>query len=315
MANKLSRRDMLKGLGLGALSLGTVALPVASTMAQTTAAPGPLGAVFNFKIGEWDATIIKDGNGQTPLNILAVNQEEGTAEALYDSLNLSNDGGTFTNLFDILVLRTGEQTILFDTGFGPGAGALVPTLEQALGVTTADVTHVVISHWHPDHINGLSNDDGLVYPNAEVLFPEPEMDFLTNAAPENMAAGPLGKLQPAMDADQLTMYSDGTEIITGLTAMHTPGHTPGHMALMFENGGDRLINTVDSIFNPIASVPNPNWHLGFDADGAQAEETRRMLLDMIASESMTMFGYHFPFPGMGVVVAEGDSYRFYPTAY
>lgn len=315
MVKKLSRRDMLKGLGLGALSVGTFGLPVASTMAQTTAAPGSLGAVFNFKIGEWDATIIKDGNGQTNANILAVNQEEGTAEAYYESLGLLNDGGTFTNLFDILVLRTGEQTILFDTGFGPEAGALVPTLEQALGVTTADVTHVIITHWHPDHINGLSNDDGLVYPNAEVLFPEPEMDFLTNTAPENMAAGPLGKLQPAMDADQVTMYSDGTEVITGLTAMHTPGHTPGHMAWMLENGGDRLINTVDSIFNPIVSVPNPNWHLGFDADGAQAEETRRNLLAMIADEKMSVFGYHFPFPGIGTIVRQGEGFNFFPTSY
>ncbi|NJL95510.1 MAG: MBL fold metallo-hydrolase [Anaerolineae bacterium] len=132
--------------------------------------------------------------------------------------------GTVTASVLSLVLVDGDRVAVFDTGNGVGAGKLVPTLE-ALGIGAAGVTQVVMSHWHPDHINGLSTDGVLTFPNAQVFFPQPEYDFLQNA-PADVVGGAVAKLQPALDAEQVAFYNAEDEVVSGVQAIATHGHTP-----------------------------------------------------------------------------------------
>jgi glyoxylase-like metal-dependent hydrolase (beta-lactamase superfamily II) len=189
----------------------------------------------------------------------------------------------------------------------------VGTLD-ALGIGTDAIDTVIISHWHGDHINGLSNEGMLTYPNAMVYFPQAESDFM-ESAPDDVVGGARAKLQPALDAEQVTFYNDGDEIVSGIQAIATPGHTPGHSSFLIESGGNQLIHFVDSVISAYVSFPHPDWHFGFDADPEQAVETRRTILERANSEQMQVMGYHFPFPGLGYAINDGDAWRFVPAAF
>jgi glyoxylase-like metal-dependent hydrolase (beta-lactamase superfamily II) len=310
----ISRRNALKGLGAAALGLSIANL-------QSPARPGraqsPTGqevaAFYRFNIGEAQMTVMMDASIAFPPSFFGGNQPEDQMTEFFQSRNLLGENGVPVTVM-ILMMELGDTVALFDTGNGPQAGAkLLPTL-TALGIAPEDVTDINMSHWHPDHINGLSTDGTLTFPNAAVHFPQPEFDFLQNG-PQDVVADANAKLQPALDADLVSFYADGDEILPGVTPIHTPGHTPGHMAWRIENGGGSLIHFIDAVVNPYSAVSHPEWSFSFDADPAQATESRRMLLEMAASEGTRVMGYHFPFPGIGNIITDGDTQRFIPAAF
>ena len=83
--------------------------------------------------------------------------------------------------FTALVVNTGAKVILIDTGtagqLADTAGSLPASLAAA-GLTPKAIEIILISHFHPDHINGVKTKDGAkVFPNAEIMVPEPEWTF------------------------------------------------------------------------------------------------------------------------------------------
>ena len=97
--------------------------------------------------------------------------------------------------FTTLIVNTGNKLVLIDTGTGgqiaPSAGALRDNLAAA-GIDPKAVDQIVISHFHPDHINGIKDkDNNLIFPNAEIMVPAPEWAFWMDDANLNAAAGDL----------------------------------------------------------------------------------------------------------------------------
>ena len=311
MKTNLSRRNLLKLIGTGALSAGIMTVGNGLIVAQDDSI-GSFNAIYNFTLGDWDMMVIKDLGFALDAMIFGANQSEEDVMAFFNGVGVLNENNTVGMIVDILVARNADNVVVFDTGQGvANGGALVRSLES-VGISPDDVTMVVGSHWHPDHVNGMSNDGVLTFPNATVMFPQAEFDFMESLP--DVTADAMAKLQPALDAEQVQFYSDG-DAIGDITAMAAPGHTPGHMAFMIESGGEQLIHMVDSVLNVYAHTANPGWHAQFDADGEAASATRTALMSMAADEGIRVFGYHFPFPGIGNIVRDGDAFRFYPAAF
>jgi glyoxylase-like metal-dependent hydrolase (beta-lactamase superfamily II) len=316
--NHLSRRSLLKGLGAGALGLAGGALP-ALTMAQEAA---EALAYYRFKLGAFDMAVISDATLGLPPTVFGSNAEESEVAAFVEQYKLANADGNLTGIVQILVARTGSDTIIFDTGLGlgnPTGSRLIPTL-AAIGVQPGDVTKVAISHLHPDHINGLTGpDNAALFPNAQVYFPQPEYDFMQGLASDSpaagMAQGAQAKLQYAMDGEQIVFYNDDDEIASGIRAMASHGHTPGHMAFHIESEGERLMNIVDVAVQSQIALRHPEWYVAFDSLQDMAVETRKSIFTMASEEGLRLFGYHFPFPGLGYVVAEGEAWSWAPSAF
>jgi glyoxylase-like metal-dependent hydrolase (beta-lactamase superfamily II) len=312
----LSRREFMKGLALTTMGAAAGAKLVASPMTVAAQSAAAAASFYRMSLGSFELTVIRDGLGALPVSTLAANAESGEISDLL-AANGIGAGDTLPNNFKILVVNTGSDLVVFDTGRGAAAdGQLLPTL-ALLGIEPGDVSTVVLSHWHGDHVGGVSIDGAPAFPGAQYLMTRGDYDLLQSDPSNQGFAGALAALQPVMDAGSLEFYNAGDEILTGINAVAAPGHTPGHSAFMISSDGQSLLNTVDAIIHPVISVQRTGWHFGFDADRDQAVATRRSLLERIAGDNLLMFGYHFPFPGIGVVGAadEADTFRFTPFSY
>jgi len=310
----LSRRNFIKGMGLGAAStaLGVNILmdtPTAAAQTVPTAA-----AFYRTVLGDFEITVIRDAVGALPLDRLVAGVDAADVNEVLAANNFPT--GDQPNNFKQMLVNTGDNLILFDTGLGSEASQLIPTMEL-LGVSPADINMVAISHFHPDHIGGVAPGGEIAFPNATYLMPQAEWDVLNSDAENQSFAGALATLQPLVDAGVLEYFNTGDELVPGIESVAAMGHTPGHHGFLISSGDASLLNTVDAIIHPVISTQRTDWAFGFDAIPEMAVETRRSLLDRIASENLLMFGYHFPFPGIGVVAAtdEENTWRFTPTSY
>lgn len=311
MNNAISRRNLLKGMGVSALGASVLSVGSGLIVAQDDMM-GSFNAIYNFTLGDWEMMVIKDVSFSLDATIFGANQSAEDVLAFHEGLGILKEDNTLNALVDILVARNGENVIIFDAGQGVGnGGALVSSL-ASVGINAEDVTMIVSSHWHPDHTNGLSQDGTLTFPNAAIMFPQGDFDFMESVP--DVAGGAMAKLQPALDAEQVTFYGDG-DSMGDLTAMAAPGHTPGHMNFMLDSGGSQLIHLVDSMVNVYTGTMHPDWHVQFDADGDLASETRIRMMTMAAEERIMVFGYHFPFPGLGYIVVDGSAFRYIPASF
>lgn len=203
-----------------------------------------------------------------------------------------------------LLVRTGRQVILIDTGFGPRYhGALLASLKVA-GVSPADVTDVLITHPHPDHIGGLLDAQGaLAFPNAKIHMASAAWAWLKQKAPPAMISTLGARMQT---------FEPGDRMAPGIVSRSLPGHTPGHVGYEITSGHERLLDIGDVAHSSIVSLARPEWSIQFDADHALAYTTRLETLRSLAKSHEWVYAPHFPFPGVGHIIAAKHGFAWSP---
>lgn len=299
-----SRRAALQSLG--ALGLGAV-LPTAAS-ASPARRDHHMVSAHSFPVGEATVTVIRDTGFTLPLSAVGTNVEPARVVATLEEYGLPTDGVP-TDVSQLVIDAGGVRTLV-DTG--TGGGQLVPTMSE-LGMEPGSVDRVVVSHFHGDHIGGLSTDGAPTFPNASVHFPAPELAFLEGVTGENEnVANALAKLAPVRD--RLQTYGDGDTLMPGFQAIAAHGHTPGHMAFLLTSGDARLMIASDAVAHPVVFFRHPSWLFGFDMNGDQTVRTRRRVLSRAADGKIPFFASHMPFPGVGRVSRDGVGFRFTPTS-
>src|SRR6476646_4961490 len=153
---------------------------------QTGAEPLNGNGFYRFKSGDFQATVISDGQGPIPVRpIFVMNASEAELAPVLRA-NFMQPVIQATN--NPLVVDTGRERILVDTGFGESIGpsfGSFPGLEANLhraGITPESIDLVVISHGHLDHIGGLVTKSGaLAFPNAQFVFVDMEWNYWTGS--------------------------------------------------------------------------------------------------------------------------------------
>lgn len=221
---------------------------------------------------------------------------------------------------NLTLYRDGTNTVLFDAGAGsnfmPSAGEL-PASTEAAGLSPEDITHVVFTHAHPDHIWGVLDDFGdPLFTEAVHMMGRTEWDYWWD--PETVKT--IGKARAAfavgaknrMEAieDVVEFFDDGEEVLPGIAAVSTPGHTPGHMSFELRGGSEAAMVIGDAIGNHHVAFARPAWPSGSDQDADLAVATRKTLFDRLTAEDMTLIGFHLPGGGVGRAEASETGYRF-----
>ena len=180
----------------------------------------------------------------------------------------------------------------------------------------------MISHFHPDHIDGIKTKDGAkVFPHAEILVPAPEWAFWMDDGNMARATGTahryfLNARRIFADiAGQVRRFTPGAEVAPGIVSIPAYGHTPGHTAFSIHSGGQSLLVMSDTVRNPYLFVRHPDWQPIFDMDGPLSVKARRAMLARAASERMLVEAYHFPFPACGHIVRNGTGYELEPVMW
>lgn len=318
-----NRRSVFK-LGLaGAGALAAPQVMIRAAAAQTGGDAMATTAGFNtLQLGDFAVTTILDGmrGMEKPNETFGTDQTPEAVGELLATENLPAD--RFVNMFTPTLVKTGSDLVLFDTGLGEAGRAngmgLLSERMQAAGYKPEDVTVVVITHMHGDHIGGLTEGETPVFANARYVAGQAEYDFWT--APDRMS-GPTegnakavaGKVKPL--AEKMTFISGEKEVVPGITSMEAFGHSPGHMIYRLESGGKQLILTADTANHYVLSLRRPDWEVRFDMDKAKAAESRKRVFDMIAADKLPFIGYHMPYPAAGFVEKLDTGYRWIPHTY
>ncbi|WP_456619391.1 MULTISPECIES: MBL fold metallo-hydrolase [unclassified Bradyrhizobium] len=280
---------------------------------------------YALRIGEIDVMVVSDGVLALPGAMLAHNADPAVRAAWLKDRFLPPDA--FDWALNVVVVRSGGQTILIDAGLGadpdlhlPRAGQLNKRLEAA-GIDLGSVTDVVLTHMHMDHVGGLLVDGvkDRLRPDlrihvaaAEVKFWEAP-DFSHVSMPPGFpdALRAAAKKFATVYRNQLRTFEEEHEVAPGVVVTRTGGHTPGHSVVRVASGGDRLTFAGDAVFT--VGFEHPEWYNGFEHDPAEAARVRVRLLRELATTGGLLVATHMPFPSIGHVAVDGDAFRWVPA--
>lgn len=277
--------------------------------------------IHSIRVGDAIVTALNDGQFQASTAILNGVAEADAAAAEAAAFRVLPPRITISSY----LLEIGGKKVLVDTGcgtaFGPTMGRARGKLET-LGLTPADISAILVTHAHVDHVSGLVDGDGKPwFPNAEIVINGLETEFWLNdataAAAPDAAKGAFATAQGALRpyAARTRTVSHGQEGLPGITCHHLPGHTPGHSGWLIASGSESLLIWGDVVHLPGIQFALPQAGLAFDTDSDQARTTRAKALDMAATDKLLVAGMHLDFPSFGHVVRAGGAYAFVPVVW
>lgn len=281
---------------------------------------------YALQVGDLDVLVISDGVLPITAPTLAHNADSGDLSAWLEDMFLPTDVLDWP--LNVAVVRSGNQTILIDSGLGlefpgfPRAGQLAVRLEAA-GIAPSSVTDVVLTHLHMDHIGGLLTD-GLrdrLRPDLRVHVAAAETEFWQ--APDfskTVMPAPIPEVLRSTASKFLAEYDSlllpfdtDYEVAPGVLVTRTGGHTPGHSIVRLASGGDRLTFAGDAVFQ--VGFDNPEWHNGFEHDPEESARVRVRLLTELAATGESLVATHLPFPSLCHVAVAGDGFRCVPATW
>ncbi|WGD51915.1 MBL fold metallo-hydrolase [Bradyrhizobium sp. CB1650] len=290
--------------------------------------PGPDELVpsrYALRVGEIEVLVVSDGVLPLPTAMLAHNADPAARAAWLDDMFLPPDA--FDWALNVVLVRSGGQTILIDAGLGfdpdlhlPRAGQTIKRLEAA-GIDLGSVTDVVLTHMHMDHVGGLLVDGvkerlrpdlRIHVATAEVKFWE-SPDFSHTAMPPGFPDALRSAAKRFMNEyrSHLRLFDEKYEVAPGVVVRRTGGHTPGHSVVRLASGGDGLTFAGDAVF--AVGFEQPDWHNGFEHDPEEAARVRVRLLRELAESGEMLVATHLPFPSVGRVAVAGDAFRWVPA--
>lgn len=317
------RSLILSTLLLGLLAAGSVFATAPSMEEETPGIVQQGGDTYAFKIGSVRVTALSDGT--VPQDVHKILQ--GTTNEKIDSrLAHAYQANPVEMSVDAFLFEMDDKLVLVDTGagemFGPGVGGKLLKSLQAAGFNADDVTDILLTHAHSDHIGGLIHNGKIVFPNAVVHVGKPDIDFFMDRKNAEKSGynvqffdQAIQALKPYNDAGKIDTFDKTTEILPGVTASLHPGHTPGSAFYTLESKGQALTFVGDIIHVQAVQFPNPSVTIVYDVDSKKAAKVRAKAFSAFAKDRSLVAVPHMSFPGVGHIREAREGYEWVPVNY
>jgi glyoxylase-like metal-dependent hydrolase (beta-lactamase superfamily II) len=253
------------------------------------------------RVGNFEIHPVKDGEFTLPARIFfpKTSEEDWAPHKRF----LEGDGMLRCPVGGFAITGDGRVTLV-DIGAGPSStwenfsGALLESL-AALHIEPDDVTDVLFSHLHFDHIGWASTEGRAVFPNATYRCHVQDWHhFMTQNTHQGQMAEAVGlpvyasELLDCCNDRFQTWDADGT-VLPGIDVRHAPGHTPGSSIVVVSSGAERALLLGDAVHCP-AELLESEWEMIGDVDGELAKRTREALAKEFEGTDVPLAAPHFP---------------------
>lgn len=300
---------------------------ITTSFAQMSSVKPNLG-FYHQQFNGFRVTALLDRVNYTNPNLFKnISQEEKTKILTKYSILDKKGIPTSVNAF---LIDDGGNLILIDSGtgtcYGSNVVAVAKNIELA-GYKLSDVKTILLTHFHPDHICGITQNNKALFPNATVYTHEKEADFWLNhkteqTIPADKKEGFLStvkmikaSLEPYEKKQAFKTFKDG-ETIQGVEAINSKGHTPGHHSFLFNKDGQSIIFIGDITHSHSLQFDAPKTSIEYDVDQEQAIATRLKMFDELSKNNQLIAASHLPFPAIGYIYKVNDEqYQWIPIYY
>lgn len=258
--------------------------------------------IRRYQFADTELIAIHDTDTSMPASIFLQDAAELKAAGIHADQPIASSVNVF-------VLRFAGRVVLVDSGNGVGKGTLLAKLAQ-LAIEPAEITDVLLTHIHPDHIGGLIDGHTAVFAQATIHVAKAEADHWRQ---QDYPADALNQRFFAACADRIRTFAPGTEFWGKIRAQDAAGHTPGHTS--FRLG--RLWFIGDTVHGGALQFPNPAICARYDMDRDLAIAVRRAIMAEAVRDAALIIGPHLPFPGIGSVRVgqhDGVAFQYLPYA-
>jgi glyoxylase-like metal-dependent hydrolase (beta-lactamase superfamily II) len=267
--------------------------------------------VGDMQIGAVTIEGVSDGSLQAPPTLLFNKTDQ---DWLQHSQFLDEDGMLPIDMGGFLV-RSDDRLVLVDTGIGPHAvlgrtGMFMKSLET-VGVQPSEITDVVLTHLHFDHLGWATDGERRLFSNATYRCHEADWEFFAGSSPfdDSVAVSMMGgrassELLPPL-AERLETWSGDERILPNMDVRSAPGHTPGSTVVVISSGTERAMLLGDVVHCP-AELLSDDWEMIGDVDKQLAQRSREALARELEGSDIPAAATHFPGLQFGrLLTAEG----------
>ncbi|BCU65633.1 hypothetical protein F941_00721 [Acinetobacter bouvetii DSM 14964 = CIP 107468] len=311
-----------------ALALSTTAITTQAAEPTTITAPKQVAGYYHHQIGNTQITALLDGtNFMSPK--LFQNIPEKEVHEILKKYAADQAKGVQTSVNAFLV-NTGHSLILVDSGaancFGAHLGSVLSNL-KASGYQPKQVDTILLTHLHPDHVCGISQNGVANFPNATVYVSSDEANYWLNPKqveklPKEKQAGYLGTVEkikqaiaPYQAKQRFKTYQLGDQV-QGFKVINTAGHTPGHFSYELKTKDETVVFIGDIVHSHTVQFDKPETAIDYDIDPKKAVQTRLKQFAEYAKGGQTIAAPHLPFPAIGhIYSADGKSYQWIPVHF
>jgi len=290
----------------------TFTLIIICGLSSISAAAEDSGGYSVYTVGGLKIVRLLDMNGSLPADALLGDREE-IESLLPDGLC---GGAIASYLFD-----TGNDVIMMDTGYGDlENGKMLENLQKA-GYNPDDVTMVVFTHLHGDHVGGAIKDRKPIFNKAMMIVPEKELVFWSDKV-NNFSKAPamldytfdLVEEFMSLYPGRIVTFKEGEAVVDWLKPIAVSGHTAGHTMFELNYGNEKAFIWADIMHCPQVQAANPEIAVVFDSDPNVAVQSRRKALDLVSDTGFVVFGEHFLSPGVLTFRKSADGgYQYSPV--